>query len=226
MNNEPAAPASAKALYPSAPWRLRGWGVATVQLIDVKAARQFVPSDCRVVPVAPGRTLGGLLFVSYEFGSTLVYRELAIVAALVRAGRRCAFYLARLYVDSAASLAGGREIWGVPKDLASFDVTGFGAHRTIVVRRDRRDVCRWQISRAHTKLRLSIALPALGTRADRFIFFTASMRARLGLIDVGVDLPHLSEFKALSLDRPLFAVSLEDFDVCVPRPTAVVRKGT
>ena len=67
-----------------------------------------MPPDSSVVSVAPGKTVGGLLFLSYESGSTLVYNELNVISALVRVGSRVAFYLPRLYVDSPASLAGGR----------------------------------------------------------------------------------------------------------------------
>ncbi len=210
--------------YPPAPWQLRGWGIATVQGVDVRAARRFVPSDCTIVAVAPGRTLGGLVFVSYESGSILVYRELIFVAALVRVGRRIAFYLPRLYVDSAASLAGGRGIWGVPKEMASFDVSTAGAQRTIVVRGAGPDVCRLEIGAARAGLRVRVPIPALGTRADSFLFFTGRLSVRLGLIRVAVEIPRESEFAALSLDRPLFAVALEDLELRVPVPIAVSRE--
>jgi hypothetical protein len=214
---------SAGGSYPPAPWQLRGWGIATVQGVDVRAARCFVPRDCAIVAVAPGRTLGGLLFVSYEYGSVLVYRELVVVAALVRVGGRFAFYLPRLYVDSAASLAGGRGIWGVPKDMASFDVTTSGAQRTIVVRSGDGDICRLQVGVARTGIRLRVPVPALGTRADSFLFFTGRLTARFGLARAVVDLPRDGKFAALSLDRPLFAVSLDELELRVPVPIAVSR---
>jgi acetoacetate decarboxylase len=207
--------------YPAAPWQLRGWGVATVQAVDVRAARHFVPPGCTIVAIAPGKTLGGLLFVSYEFGSTLVYRELSVVAALVRVGRRIAFCLPRLYVDSAASLAGGHAIWGVPKQMANFDVSTSDGQRTIVVRSGGSDVCRLQIGVARGGLRLAVPMPALGTRADSFLFFTGRLTARFGVIRAAVEVPRDGAFAALSLDRPLFAVSLNDFDLKVPLPIAV-----
>src|SRR5664279_5096185 len=195
-----SGPASAS--YPPAPWQLRGWGVATVQTVDVRAARGLVPRDCPIVAVAPGRTLGGLLFVSYESGSTLVYRELTVAAALVRVGKRLAFYLPRIYVDSAASLAGGRAIWGVPKEMANFEVTTSDVQRTIVVRTGGDEVCRIVASVARRGLRLTLPMPAFGTRADSLLFFAGRLDARFGLIRASVALPRDGEFAALSLDRP------------------------
>jgi acetoacetate decarboxylase len=221
-NGRASGPVSAS--YPPAPWELRGWGVATVGTVDVRAARRFVPRDCPVVAVAPGRTLGGLLFVSYESGSTLVYRELTVAAALVRVGRRrLAFYLPRLYVDSAASLAGGHAIWGVPKAIATFDVTHTESQRTIVVRSGGNEVCRIAAAVARRGLRLPLPMPAFGTRADRLLFFAGRLDARFAFIRAAVELPRDGEFAALSLDRPRFAVSVDDFVLRVPIPIAIPR---
>lgn len=211
--------------YPPAPWQLRGWGFATLQGIDTRAARRFVPPDCRIVPVAPGRTLGGLVFVSYELGSTLVYRELSVVAALVRVGLRCAFYLPRLYVDSAASLAGGRGIWGVAKQMASFDVSTSGGARTIVVRSGADAVCRLQVEASRAGMRLTVPVPAVGMRPESFLFFSGRLTARFGLLRAAVELPPDSEFAELSLDRPRFTIALDDFDLRVPIPVALSRRA-
>lgn len=215
---------SASALFPPAPWQLRGWGIGTVQGVDVRAARRIVPADCAIVTVAPGKTLGGLLFVSYESGSTVVYRELAVVAALVRVGRRVAFYLPRLYVDSAASLTGGRAIWGVPKDMGSFEVAASDTQRTIVVRCAGSDVCRLQAAVARGGVRLTVPMPALGTRAASFLFFTSRLTARLSFVRAVVELPPDGELAGLSLDRPWFAVSLDGFNLMVPVPITVSRR--
>jgi hypothetical protein len=218
-----SASGSASAAYPPAPWQLRGWGVATVQGVDVRAARRFVPRDCTIVAVAPGKTLGGLLFVSYEAGSTLVYRELTVVAALVRVGRRLAFYLPRLYVDSAASLAGGRAIWGVPKEMATFDVTTADGLRTIVVRSGGDEVCRIAAAVARGGIRLTLPVPTFGTRADSLLFFSGRLAARFALVRAAIELPREGDFAALALDRPRVAVSIDEFVLRVPIPIAVAR---
>src|SRR5919202_710345 len=67
-----------------------------------------------------GRTLGGVVLARYGPGSTLEYHELVVFAGVARVGARVGFVVAYIAVDSPASLAGGREIWGLPKRAAEF----------------------------------------------------------------------------------------------------------
>lgn len=64
----------------------------------------------------------GTAFVSYEPGSELTYSEL-LVARPVRSGehgRRVS--IVDIWVDSPASMAGGRALWAIPKGLCDFDL--------------------------------------------------------------------------------------------------------
>lgn len=106
--------------HPPPPWRLGGPAIVVPVLVPLARARAFVPRDVRVVPVAPGYTAGGLIAVTYERGSTLEYSELVVAAALVRAGRRWGGWISHIWVDSESSVNGGRSIWRLPKDLATF----------------------------------------------------------------------------------------------------------
>lgn len=117
--------------HPPAPWRLGGPAVVVPALVPVALARAFVPSGVAIVPVAPGLTVGGLIAVTYEHGSTLEYSELAVAAALVRSGRRVGGWISHIWVDSESSVSGGRSIWKLPKQLASFtlDRRGDGTQR-------------------------------------------------------------------------------------------------
>lgn len=70
----------------------------------------------------PDRPSGvyGAAFVSYEEGSPLTYLEL-LVARLVDAKARTV-RITDIWVDSAESLAGGRSLWAIPKDLAKLEL--------------------------------------------------------------------------------------------------------
>jgi acetoacetate decarboxylase len=79
------------------------------------------------VPVGPPehglRPAGvyGVAFVNYEPGSPLTYSEL-LVARPIRSdehGRRVS--ISDIWVDSSASVAGGRELWAIPKELCDFE---------------------------------------------------------------------------------------------------------
>ena len=64
---------------------------------------------------------GRLLLARYEGDSTLHYGELLVFPALTRVRGSIGIWVSHAYVDSPASLAGGRRMWGVPKDLATFE---------------------------------------------------------------------------------------------------------
>ncbi len=106
--------------YPPAPWRIAGPAAIVPVLVPLATARAHVPADVDVVPVAPGRTTGGLLVARYEPGSTLTYGELLVFPALTRVRGSVGMWISHAYVDSPPSREGGRRMWGVPKDLATF----------------------------------------------------------------------------------------------------------
>ena len=107
--------ASDSSLYPAAPWRLQG---------------QLWVSLFRVTR-SGGRSDGlyGAAFVSYEPSSDLTYSELLV--ARPAGGARVEIpgssrapsarvEIVDIWVDSPASMAGGRELWAIPKGLCDF----------------------------------------------------------------------------------------------------------
>ena len=78
----------------------------------------------------------GAAFVSYEPGSPLTYSELLVARPIPvpgRRGRRASIpgsswarsarvEITDIWVDSPASVAGGRELWAIPKGLCDFDL--------------------------------------------------------------------------------------------------------
>ncbi|MBD5634858.1 MAG: acetoacetate decarboxylase family protein [Candidatus Eremiobacteraeota bacterium] len=220
--DEPAVAVEPLPTFPPAPWELGGWGIATLGLVDSRAAAAFVPPGAQLVSILPGKTVGGLFFVSYDRGS-LRYRELNVIAGIIRVGARFAFLLPRLYVDSPASLAGGRDIWGVPKELASFEVAHDIGVTSIHVRQGSRSVCRLRCSVPESGMRLPLPLPSFGTRDDSFLFFTGKMSSRVSPARAAVDFPAESEFGAVGFDRPRFAFRCDDLTLVVPAPRIVRR---
>ncbi len=59
----------------------------------------------------------GAAFVDYQDGGVLTYHEL-LVARLVTDGRTPRVRVTDIWVDSPASMAGGRALWAIPKQLA------------------------------------------------------------------------------------------------------------
>lgn len=96
--------------YPPAPWRMVGqlW----LSLFRVGA------------PVDELRPAGvyGVAFVSYEPGSPLTYSELLVARPVSTGAHGRRVSITDIWVDSPASVAGGRELWAIPKDLCDFEL--------------------------------------------------------------------------------------------------------
>lgn len=99
-------------------------GFAVLCPVIVRARDLELPSGLEPIVVA-GRATGMIGYVEYLPPSPLTYHELIWMPCQVRFRSsgglaRRGYYVARMYVDSAATLAGGREIWGLPKTMAEF----------------------------------------------------------------------------------------------------------
>ena len=89
--------------YPAAPWPLVGQLFLTVFRL---------PEPVGDRPAG----IHGAAFVSYEEGSPLTYSELLVA----RPVGGSAVEIEQIWVDSPASMAGGRELWAIPKELCDF----------------------------------------------------------------------------------------------------------
>jgi hypothetical protein len=98
------------------------WPIPRAQLPPLPEA---LAAEVRPLTVA-GRGLVGTAWVDYGPGGVLQYREL-LSAVLVRRARRPLVSIVDIWVDSPTSRDGGRELWGIPKELAELDVTATGA---------------------------------------------------------------------------------------------------
>ena len=104
------------ARYPPEPWLLTGDLVVSAWLAPVP-----VPPNVAgwTLLTLGGRAVVGTVLVRYRPPGVLAYNEL-MVTALVRRGWRLAVTVLQIWVDSPESLLGGRELWAIPKQMASF----------------------------------------------------------------------------------------------------------
>ncbi len=105
--------------YPPVPWHTHGR--AFMQPYLVRAADLALPDGFRPVTVAR-RCVGILALIEYVAPSPLTYAELLWMPCMVSASGLRGYYVAKMYVDSTASLAAGRELWALPKQLARFEI--------------------------------------------------------------------------------------------------------
>lgn len=111
--------------YPPAPWRTHGFGVFVPYVVHERDIE--LPQGIDPISVA-GRCTGILAYVVYDPPSPLHYNELIWMPCLVKTraanGRMYrGYYVSEMYVDDRTTLRAGREIWGLPKTWAEFDVS-------------------------------------------------------------------------------------------------------
>lgn len=96
--------------YPPPPWHMHG-------SLWLSAFKLREDADER----HPAGTYGVAL-VSYEEPSPLTYHELLVARTTKNRAGKGAVTITDIWVDSAASQAGGRELWAIPKELCDFDM--------------------------------------------------------------------------------------------------------
>ena len=149
----------------------------------------------------PGHTLGGVLLARYLRGSTLSYRELLVACALVRSRRRVGLWIAYAGVDSPASAAAGRALWGLPKQLASF------ADDPPAVAVDGSPVLRLRAPRPRPALPVPLLAPVFGRREDGEVWTAGLGIAALGAGPAELQVEAESPLAALELRPAAFALA-------------------
>lgn len=205
--------------YPQAPWTLKGFAFQTLHLIDLAKASPFISPALEIVLVAPGKTLGGVYLSNYGAGSSLEYSELIVVAGLVKREQTIGAWVSHIYVDNPDSVAGGQEIWGMPKELAAFDWQT-GAQQ-VIVQQENQVLCSLRASSRVSLWRQAIAFPAYSLLNSNFVRFNATALANFGLISAKLEVPGASPFARVIDTPPTIAASADALELKVDAPRVV-----
>ncbi|GAB3858188.1 acetoacetate decarboxylase family protein [Nocardioides maradonensis] len=95
--------------YPPAPWQMHGSMWLSVFRLG-RAIDERHPAG-----------IYGLALVDYQEPSPLTYGELLLARSMKNRAGKSAVTITDIWVDSPASMAGGRELWAIPKELCDFD---------------------------------------------------------------------------------------------------------
>jgi hypothetical protein len=209
--------------YPKTPWTLQGYALLTSQLIDVERVRLFIPPEFEIVSVLPGKTVGGVYVSNYTSGSVLEYSELIVNAGMVRYSGKVGGWVSHIYVDNADSVAGGREIWGLPKELAEFtweksNHATSGYDNCLTVRQGGQTLCRLSYNQPSFGLQLPLSGDVFSTLSDSILLFKSKFESRVGVVGSKLEIPELSPFASLGLDRPWLTFYLEGLHLGVDAP--------
>ncbi|MEG3846291.1 acetoacetate decarboxylase family protein [Microcoleus sp. herbarium19] len=218
-------------LYPPAPWKLQGYAIATLQLIDVARVRPLVPSELEIVSLFPGKTLGGIYISSYGLGSVMEYNELIVVSAIANYAGKWGAWISHIYVDNPNSVAGGREIWGLPKELAQFSWEGSDSVKAaplgyrVTVSQGNRQLCSLNYSKQSLALPLSLSGNVFSANCDRLLYFKGEYQSHTGLIRGALQIPEESSFANLNIGQPLLTVACENLHFIANPPEVIGNKS-
>lgn len=207
-------------MYPSAPWTLYGHALLTANLVDSQQARSQVPAEFELVSVLPGKTIGGVYVAQYLEGSVLTYSELIVVAGLVRHGSRIGPWVSHIYVDNPDSVAGGREIWGLPKELAEFKWV-FGQQSQVSVRQGDRTLCELGYGTPMSFWQIPLSGRSFSVLNRDLLWFQADTTSRPGIVRAELTIPSESPFASLHLEQPWLTFSAQDLRLTVHAPAVI-----
>jgi acetoacetate decarboxylase len=218
-------------LYPPAPWKLQGYAIATLQLIDIARVRPLVPAELEIISVLPGKTLGGVYISSYGLESVMEYNELIVVSAIVNYAGKWGAWISHIYVDNPNSVAGGREIWKLPKEIAQFSWEGSDAIAVkplgyrVTVRQGNSQLCSLSYSPQTWALPLSAIGNVFSASSSNLLYFKGEFKARTSLIRGELEIPQDSPFGSINIGQPLLTVACEELRLIAKQPETIGNKS-
>ncbi len=203
--------------YPLAPWHLQGYAIQTLHLVEIDRIKAAIPPELEIVAVLPGKTIGSIYISEYQSGSVLTYNELIVAPALVKNSSKVGGWISHIYVDNFDSVAGGREIWGLPKEIAEFT----RSDRQIIIKQQDLTLCILSI-RANIfstlKLQPKITGYCFSNLNGELQYFGNDFKAKIGSIDCKLEIPITSPFASLNLSQPFLSIDLQDLHLVAGMP--------
>lgn len=178
----------------------------SLHLVETAAALRSMPSGLRPISVWPGKTLGGILLGYYGPGSTLEYHELAVLTGLAQFRGRFGFWVSHLYVDSEASVIGGRRL-GLDKQLADFSWPDGMPPFHMTVDHEGQHLLGVHGSRGFPLFPFWLGASSFSRLGAGILWFSSRFRAWWRICRVEYTIPENSPLADLRLGRPLVAVA-------------------
>lgn len=144
-----------------APWDLRGDGII-IPLIWPKSNLSAPDWHTQLPAHQYAGRLGALMLVDYQTSTVGPYRELLMISGKYRSELGKGFHIPKIWVDSEKSRIGGRENWGIPKEMADFD--WHSDSRKFEVRVSVNGKKLLSVSGSRRKLKIPVSMGLLGVK--------------------------------------------------------------
>lgn len=202
-----------------APWKLKGQGIIMVY----RFSKKWIEEHAGLPLHLQGKYKGGLgyvMLVNYEESPVGPYKELLLIPGKFKGSGKQS--ITKIYVDSESSTQNGRANWGIPKETAKIYWNEEGNTTLIRVQSKELELFSCEVKSFGFRFPASTGiLPIdLHQRWDGVDYYTkprGSGKAKLA--EVNVKQIHKDFFPDISLQRPLFAVKIEPFQIFFPKPT-------
>jgi acetoacetate decarboxylase len=112
---------------------------------------------------------------------------------------------------------GGREIWGLPKELAQFTWT----EHSVTVSQADKFLCTLNYRRQSFGLPLKLSASAFSTINSNLSIFPATVGANFALVTSKLEISSTSPFASLNISQPIITVHSDRLHLGVDAPTAV-----
>ncbi len=203
-----------------APWKLKGNGYIFLYRFSSK----FRKDPAFRIPLSdePFSGFGTVMLVDYHESDAGPYRELLFIPGEFKYLYKKYYSITKIYVSTMASVENGRRNWGIPKELADFQITPLKGNRErIIVSKEGKPFFDVTIKKRKLNFRVNTKLVsnALVQKLDDndTIFFTEfngsgrGRMAKLEKISCDGDL-----FPKICSERPLAVTAIEDFNIEFP----------
>lgn len=217
---QPVTNLSNQRSYPQAPWLLKGYAVQTLHLVNIDQVRRLIPPELEIISIWPGKTLGNIYLSNYGSGSVIEYSELIVIPAFVSYQGKFGAWISHIYVDNIDSMAGGQEIWGLPKQLAEFT---WEPGKSVTVCQQNQKLCSLKFNQQTLAWRQQLNVSTFSAMSDDLLVFTSKLNSLFGFIGSELEVPTESSFAGIGLGKPFLTNRFEQMSLQVDGPKAVGR---
>jgi hypothetical protein len=141
---------------------------------------------------------------SYSAASVMPYNELIVANAIASYKGKIGAWISHIYVDNPNSVEGGRDIWGLPKEMADF-TWHLGKAPGVQVSQGDRVLCslncKWHLP-ALPGFQLPVGAPVLSKSGSRFLTFPGQGKLGLQVAGIDIQIPPESPFKPMNFGHP------------------------